>query len=114
MKIDISNGYVEIKDFYPHGVRKKVKKAMFKNAMIEMNGGASKDADVGINGVKISDMDEAKAIAVFNMIEKVVINDKEMPINENTLDNLSSDDYDKIESAVDKITQTSEMGLVKS
>lgn len=114
MKIDISNGYVEIKDFYPYGVRKKVKNAMFKSATIDIGDKSNTDGKIGISNIKMADMQESKQIAVLGMLEKIFINEKDMPINESTLDTLSADDYDKIESEVDKITSTSEVGLVKS
>lgn len=103
MNIKITNGEVVIKDVLTRGAKKKINQAMFENVGIK----AGQDGKSEFDNFNMANMDKANDIAMIEMIEKITINDKDVPINLDTLDSLSSADAEKVINEINKITNKS-------
>ena len=95
--IPITNGEVTIKDFATRGLKKKINQILFNN--VSVNGEGKPE------GFTMQALDNANDTVVLEMIEKAVIDSKEVEVNQKFIDELNSKDFDKIFVEVDKITK---------
>jgi hypothetical protein len=98
MKIELSNGYAEIKDVYTRGIAKKANEIMLGN--LEMSSGKGESITRGLNSKTIED---ANDFILTSMVTKLVIGDKELEIKTEVFDELDNRDYTLIKKAIDSI-----------
>ena len=91
-EVQIEGGQVFLKKTLTRKIQKKFNKIVFENAKMTPEGKPE---------VSLNKLDEANDIMVLGMIEKVIINNEEVVVNQEFLDELSQDDYQKI---LDKCT----------
>ena len=103
MIIKLSNGEATIKDFISRGTKKEINKII--SAGMEMKQVDGKSEIVGFN---MSSRDEANDFALVKLVEKIVIDGKELPITKETFDNMNSTDADLIIDAIDNIGKKAE------
>ena len=99
MKIEITNGYAEIKDVYTRGVAKKVQEILMQDVEVE----SDKNGETKAKGFSMTSTERASDYAVCQMVEKLVINDKSLEIKTESFDELSNNDFKKIKEAIDRI-----------
>lgn len=97
--IKITNGEVHIKDFCTRKLRKEINRVLFGN--VQVKGGESGS---NFEGFSMEDMDKANDVALLGMVEKLIINDQEMPIEIKTFDEMDVMDTEKIINEINKIT----------
>ena len=100
MKIKLSNGEAIIKDVYSRRIAKEVNKLLFKDANVQ---GEVKDSKLSpsVKGLKMESVDAANDYVLLNMVEKLTINGKDVPISAEALDDLSSADFNLIKAEID-------------
>lgn len=96
MIVQITNGEVILKDTCTRKLKKEINKALFSNVEYGTDG--------SLKGFSMSAKDEANDMAVLGMIEKITIAGVEKPVAQDTIDELDTDDFDKIFSKVEEIT----------
>jgi len=99
MKVELSNGYAEIKDSYKRGLAKKLEKIMIKAVSITSDGDKATASDI-----KADTIMEGNDLVFLEMITKLVINDEEKKVTIEEIDELENADYQKIKKAIDKIS----------
>lgn len=103
MEIKFSNGLAVIKTFVNRGLRKKIRVALYSGVDGKMDIGEQKQTFEGWNA---TNMDNANDVALVGMVEKLVINDKEIsPITLQSFDEMNDDDCELIIDAINKITK---------
>jgi ABC-type cobalamin/Fe3+-siderophores transport system ATPase subunit len=98
MKIELSNGYAEIKDVYTRGIAKKVNEILMEGVEIETVNNESVT-----KGFSLTASEKAADHAMEKMVIKLVIDGKEMTPSIETFDELSNSDFKKIKEAIDKV-----------
>lgn len=92
MKVKLSNGHANIKDFCPLGVGRGYDKKLLENAKS------------GEQGFDLSNVSEAEMILVLGMLEEVSINEKKLELTEEALEaEMSYLDYEKIKEKCEEI-----------
>lgn len=102
--VKFSNGEAHIKEFCSRKLRKDMNKALWN--------GIETDIETDANGKPVSrmsgnvplNMDAANDVAMLGMIDKLIIDGKEVAISIDALDNLPDADFNKIFEAVNKVT----------
>ncbi|NCD40552.1 MAG: hypothetical protein EOL88_00520 [Bacteroidia bacterium] len=102
MEIKFSNGYAVLKPFVTRGLKKKIKATLYENVEGKMD---VKDSRQTFDGISIANMDNANDVALIGMVEKLVINEKEMPVSKETFDNMKDEDCELIIKAIDEMTK---------
>jgi len=96
MKVKISNGEVEIKDYCPRKVKKDINKTLFKGVVADTEG--------KIGGLSPENFDTANETALLGLIEKIIIDGNEKPVTVETLDELDTKDFDLLVGKINKLT----------
>ena len=96
MEVQLTNGTATIKEVFPRWLKKKVNEIMFEGVEVS---GVEK-----ISGFSIPNKDKADDAVVLGMLEKLVIDEKDQEINQKTLDNMPSEDFDKLVAEINKVT----------
>ena len=99
MKVDISNGVVHLKDVITRKTVKEVNKELFKDVMASATGDFNIPAE---------NLDTSNEKLLLMMTDKIILDGKECEVSLETLDNLSSADYDKV------VTKLNEMRSANS
>lgn len=94
--VKITNGEVHLKPFCTRKLRKEINRAMFDNIRTDIEG--------KVSGMNMADMDNANDVALLGMIEKILIDKKEVEVTIELLDGLDENDYNKILVAINEIT----------
>ena len=100
MDIQISNGVVKIKDFCSRKTKKLINKELFSSVNIKGN----KSGDSNFEGFTMEALDRANDVALINMVEKIIINEKEVPVTIEVFDEMNTKDTDIILEEINKIT----------
>jgi len=85
MKIELSNGFAEIKDFVSRKVQREYQEALMTDSTIGLDG------KIQASPIK---MFLASDVLVKMMTESVTVDDKEIPLSK--IDDIDSKDYTKI------------------
>ena len=105
MKIQLSNQNSEaiIKDIYSRKIAKEVNKILFKE--VETQGNVEdKKVKQSITGFKMNAMEEANDYVLLQMIEKLILDGKEVAVSMEVLDEMSVVDFNSIKTAIDKLS----------
>lgn len=99
-KYKLKNGYVILKEYASRKLAKDYNKALYGD--MEAKGGVSvgqgaedasaEDASATF-AVKISNIEDAKEILVIRMIERAVINDQDVSVDQSFIDNMHAEDF---------------------
>lgn len=87
MKIEITNGYVELSNSINRKIAKIYNQALFEGVI------ASQDKTPEM---PMQNVENANDILVLNLIQKAVINEKETNVNEDFVESLDVNDFLKI------------------
>ena len=111
MKIEITNGYVNIRDIYPRKINRGVKNILFKGVELSSEGEmddtgkkliSNKSKQTGFN---MEASEEAKDYVLLHMIEEINIDGASVEVSMKVIDEMDTKDYDKIKDAIDKIAE---------
>lgn len=91
-KVELINGYIIIKRSAPRKVIKQFRKTIFDGEKEGENKGAEMER-----------VEKGQEILLKNLIQKAVIDEKEVKIDEDFLDNLDNRDYEKLVKLCTKI-----------
>ena len=94
--VKITNGEVHIKDFCSRKLKKEINKTLFTDV--------SANSDGKIDGISMQAMDNANDIALVGMVEKVLIEGKELDIKIETFDEMNNVDVTSILTQINKVT----------
>lgn len=95
MKIEITNGYVMIKDKANRGAVKAFKTTVLEGVEVDVTG-KNKDGSKGMENVPFKQTEDAVDRVVFCMLEKIVIDEKVVEITEQAIEDLDNEDFSKI------------------
>lgn len=95
MKIEITNGYVMIKDKANRGAVKAFKTTVLDGVEVDVTG-KNKDGSKGMENVPFKQTEDAVDKVVFHMLEKIVIDDKVIDKTEQAIEDLDNEDFSKI------------------
>jgi hypothetical protein len=98
MKLELSNGYAEIKDVYTRGTAKKAQEILLQGVELSADG-----KDTKAKGFSMKSSEEANDFVMLAMVQKIVIGENELAPSIEVFDSLNNADYKKIKAAIDKI-----------
>jgi len=87
--IKISNGEAQIKDFCSRKLAKKINEAMWD----------------GENGITPLGMNKSSDVALVGMVDKLVVDGKDMTISVESFDEMDTRDVDAISAEIEKVTK---------
>jgi hypothetical protein len=100
MKIQITNGYVEMNERITRGLDKNYKKLIYQNAKQDF---AQKSFSLDMGQIE-----EAKDYLIYELIEKIMLDDKEVKKTKEWLDELDNKDFEKLNNFVDSLKEQRE------
>jgi len=101
MKVKLSNGYAEVKDFCPRRVKKELNKIFLRGTKVNFDG---KEATA--DGINAENTEDANDYVLCAMTEKLVLDDKDVEVKVETFDEMRDDDVSKIIAAINKVTRS--------
>jgi len=105
IEIKLSNGVAFIRPFVTRKLQKEIRAALYGgvNGNIEQEDGGK--AKQKFSEFDITNLDRANDVAMVGMVEKLIIDDKEMPVNTETFDNMNNDDVQLIINQIEEMTK---------
>ncbi len=95
MVIKTSKGDIHLKPFCTRKIKKGIEALIYKDVMVGTDGKPQSFA--------MSNFEQAADYKVLSMIEKIVVNEQEIPVTQELLDNLDVREFEKITVEVDKL-----------
>ena len=92
--IKLAQGEATVSETVTYSLKKKINSALFRGRLLDAS---------GVFSVSYEAMEESKLIGMLGLIEKIVLNGEEKPVNEETLDSMLVDDHEKLALAVNAI-----------
>lgn len=93
--IKLARGEAVISEVVTYGLQKKMSRALFAGRELNMQ--------TGIGTTTYEAIDESQNIGILGLLEKLVIDNMECELNQETLESLHADEYKAISEAVTKV-----------
>lgn len=101
--IKISNAEITLKEYATRGLKKEINRVMDVKMTLENAEKKGDKPSVKHDSIPTSKFDEANDVAVLGMIQKIIIDGKEVVKSQAFIDEMREDDYEKLLSAVQEI-----------